>query len=584
MTMPAPAVLVVNDHEAQRLAVRVMLEPLGLEIVEADSGREALRCVLRHTFAVILMDVRMPGMDGYETTRLIRQRSASELTPVIFFTAFGRDDTETLTAYASGAVDFIFTPVLADVLRAKVTVFVDLFRQSEELKRSLESITGLNDALRDSQVRAQAVLENVADGIVTADEDGRIESFNAAAEALFGYREGEVVGEPLELIIAPTADDATESVGHRKDGTSFPLEVGVSRMRIGDRTFTIGCVRDITERRQRAERERVAAAHLLREAQRDRVAFDEAPIGSVITDREGVIERVNQSVCTMTGYSATELLGTRYADLAHDEDRGHTSAVLAELTAGSSETERYEKQLLHKSGRAIECRVALTSIRDEGGEVAQLFAQIEDVTESRVTRRELEQAQLEMLARLASAAEFHDDITGRHTRRVGELSVAIGERMGLPEHQLELLRVAAPLHDVGKIAIPDAVLGKPGSLTPEEFERVKTHTTIGAQMLAGSAFELLELAEQIALTHHEKWDGTGYPAGLAGEDIPITGRIVAVADVFDALTHERPYKPAWSIDDALAEMTSEAGSHFDPKVLDAFLDLKMVEGAKAQRS
>ena len=177
---------------------------------------------------------------------------------------------------------------------------------------------------------------------------------------------------------------------------------------------------------------------------------------------------------------------------------------------------------------------------------------------------------IEMLARLAAAAEFRDDRTGQHTRRVGDLSVTIAQHLGLPDSEIELIRLAAPLHDLGKIAIPDAILGKPGKLTVEEFDQMKTHTTIGAQMLAGSAFALLEMAEQIALTHHEKWDGSGYPSGLAGESIPIVGRIVAVADVFDALTHSRPYKPAWSIPDAVAEITSQAGRHFDPQVLEAF--------------
>jgi putative two-component system response regulator len=123
------------------------------------------------------------------------------------------------------------------------------------------------------------------------------------------------------------------------------------------------------------------------------------------------------------------------------------------------------------------------------------------------------------------------------------------------------------------IAIPDAILGKPGKLTEQELAKMRTHTTVGAQMLTGSPFALLELAEQIALTHHEKWDGSGYPAGLAGDAIPIAGRIVAAADVFDALTHKRPYKAAWSTSDAIAELTRQAGAHFDPAVIDAFLTL-----------
>jgi putative two-component system response regulator len=316
------AVLVVDDNAGKRLAVRAMLAPLGHAVVEAESGRAALDAVQQQSFAVILMDVVMPILDGYETARLIRQRSQSQATPIIFLTAFRRDETETASAYANGAVDFIFTPVLAEVLRAKVAAFVHLFLQSQELQRSLQSITALN---------------------------------------------------------------------------------------------------------------------------------------------------------------------------------------------------------------------------------------------------------IEMLARLAAAAEFRDDDTGQHTRRVGNLSVSIAERLGLTELEIGLIRLAAPLHDVGKIALPDAILCKPGRLSEAEFELMKTHATVGGEMLAGSAFALLEVAQQVALTHHERWDGGGYPNGVAGEEIPIAGRIVAVADVFDALTHVRPYKAAWSRADAIAEITSHAGGQFDPRVVEAFL-------------
>src|SRR5579859_3174236 len=193
---PAAAVLVVNDREGQRVAIRSMLTSLDVVIVEADSGRAALRAALNQRFAVVLMHVRMPDMDGYETADLIRRRPESSKTPIIFVTAYASEDIETTAAYAIGAVDFLFTPVVADVLRAKVAVFVDLFIQSQKLRRSVESITTLNVALRDSQVRTQAVLDNVADGIITAGEGGVIESFNPSAQTLFGYSEQEAIGMP----------------------------------------------------------------------------------------------------------------------------------------------------------------------------------------------------------------------------------------------------------------------------------------------------------------------------------------------------------------------------------------------------
>ena len=184
--------------------------------------------------------------------------------------------------------------------------------------------------------------------------------------------------------------------------------------------------------------------------------------------------------------------------------------------------------------------------------------------------RALEEAQIEIVERLAVAAEFRDDNTGQHTQRVGQMSALLARQLGMPDMQVSLIRRAAPLHDVGKIGVPDAILLKLGKLTEQEFAIVKTHTVIGARILSGGKFPLLRLAEEIAFSHHERWDGTGY-AALAGADIPVAGRIVAVADVFDALTQQRPYKPAWPVREAIAEIERQRGRQFDPGVVDAFL-------------
>ena len=197
--------------------------------------------------------------------------------------------------------------------------------------------------------------------------------------------------------------------------------------------------------------------------------------------------------------------------------------------------------------------------------------------ESRVSERtrELENAQLETLQRLALAAEYRDDDTGLHTKRVGSTAGILAGLLDLEPVTVELIHRAAPLHDVGKIGIADAILLKAGKLTDVEFATMKQHTTIGANMLSGSTSPWLNMAEIIALTHHERWDGRGYPQGLCGNDIPIVGRIVAVADVFDALTHQRPYKEPWSIEAAAAEIKSQCGKHFDERVVEAFMSLDL---------
>ncbi|TAK65037.1 bacteriohemerythrin [Methylobacter sp.] len=187
----------------------------------------------------------------------------------------------------------------------------------------------------------------------------------------------------------------------------------------------------------------------------------------------------------------------------------------------------------------------------------------------RIRELELEEARADAIRNLGLASEYRDTETGWHIMRMANFAQAIAKAMGLPTDQRELLYVAAPMHDVGKIGIADAVLLKPGKLTHEEFEIMKTHTNIGVSILMGND-ALIAAARDIAGSHHERWDGAGYPQGLAGEQIPILARICSVADVFDALTSTRPYKKPWTVEDATAWIISESGKHFDPAIVEAF--------------
>jgi putative two-component system response regulator len=188
---------------------------------------------------------------------------------------------------------------------------------------------------------------------------------------------------------------------------------------------------------------------------------------------------------------------------------------------------------------------------------------------------ELERTRLESVIRLARLAEYRDDATYEHPQRVGRTAALLADKLGLAPDAVEMMGTAAPLHDVGKVGVPDRILLKPGRLTAAEFDLMKSHTLIGADILSGSTWPVLQMAEEIALSHHERWDGTGYPDGLVEEDIPISGRIVIVADNFDALTHSRPYAEAWDADKAAAEIRRQSGQHFDPQVVDAFGELDL---------
>ena len=208
-------------------------------------------------------------------------------------------------------------------------------------------------------------------------------------------------------------------------------------------------------------------------------------------------------------------------------------------------------------------------------EVRMLHKQIRDqnrLLEMRVRERteQLYQSQIDAIHRLSRAVEYRDSESGVHTARMGLYIYHLATAVGFGPDECEIISTASSLHDIGKIGIPDSILKKPGNLTPEESEIMKTHTTIGAELLSGSTSKFLKIGEEIALTHHERWDGSGYPKGLKGGDIPLVGRICGLCDVFDALTSKRPFKEAWPGDDALEEIRKKSGSQFDPYVVDCF--------------
>ena len=232
------------------------------------------------------------------------------------------------------------------------------------------------------------------------------------------------------------------------------------------------------------------------------------------------------------------------------------------------------QDFLHKPFDQVE---VLTRIRNMI-EVRLLHNQVRDqnlILEERVKERtaELEQTRLDVVRCLGRAAEYKDNETGAHVIRMSTAAKMLAELIGLDQRTCDLLLHAAPMHDIGKIGIPDDVLLKPGKLTPEEFDVIKLHAEMGAEILGDHPTELMQMAREVALTHHEKWDGSGYPNGLKGEEIPITGRITALADVFDALTSSRPYKKAWSTEDAVKFIADNAGSHFDPALAARFPEI-----------
>ncbi|MCF6436910.1 HD domain-containing phosphohydrolase [Pseudoalteromonas sp. MMG022] len=242
-----------------------------------------------------------------------------------------------------------------------------------------------------------------------------------------------------------------------------------------------------------------------------------------------------------------------------------SETTLTALEKGARDyiTKPFEKnELLLRVQNLLDAHLAHKLLNDQ----AQV---LENMVELRT--KELNDTRLSVVQRLGMAAEYKDEETGYHILRMSHLCQLLAQKMGLPPKDCELILHASPMHDIGKIGIPDSILLKPGALDAHEWEVMKTHAQIGGQLLGDDDSDLMIMARNIALTHHEKWDGSGYPNGLQQESIPVEGRIAAVADVFDALTSQRPYKQAWSIQEAIQYITSHSGTHFDPQVVDVFI-------------
>ena len=436
-----------------------------------------------------------------------------------------------------------------------------------------------------------SLIESASDAVVGVSPAGLLTSWSEGAERLFGYSRAEIVGRSV-LVLSPGehAQEArslldgvqrgervermeTERVA--KDGRLLRLLVSISPIcgRDGEFAGAVGVYRDVSDQRD--------AEEALRASERRYQSVVEAlNEGVVMQDVDGCVLASNTSAERILGLSAEELV-TSSADrpllrLIHEDGSpflGHEHPSTVSVRTGKS-----QKGIVMGVGdtdgstRWISINSSALVQPDEEAPYASV-ASFTDITELRDTLEELREARLEDLKRLAMVGEYRDDDTNRHTERVATTAELLASKLGLEPERIWRIRRAAPLHDVGKIGIPDKILLKPGKLTADEFEVIKTHTVIGGRILCESRFPILQTATEIAFTHHERWDGTGYPAGLLRTTIPIAGRIVAVADAFDAMTHARPYKAAFSVEHAVAEIKRCSGTQFDPQVVAAFMTL-----------
>jgi len=334
---------------------------------------------------------------------------------------------------------------------------------------------------------------------------------------------------------------------------------------------------------RRHELELAHEAHSRALEDRIKRLMDAAPVPIYIKDRERRYRIANRAAHAAAGMEPDQLVGLTDRDFMSPESERIAAASDQKILDGGA-TYEAEEQLTVDGAEKTFLTVKFPFL-DDSGEIAGISGISTDITARRQAEElqmqltsaqegaieELRASRQETVERLTRAIEMHDEDTGRHVARMASTAAFLGSQLGMDREEVLLLRTAAPMHDVGKVATPDTILRKPGALTPEERTEMQRHTTVGHEILSGSDSELLELAASIALTHHERWDGSGYPLGLKDEEIPLEGRIVAVADAFDAMVSDRCYRPALPVEEALQAIEKGRGTHFDPKIADLLL-------------
>jgi PAS domain S-box-containing protein len=294
-------------------------------------------------------------------------------------------------------------------------------------------------------------------------------------------------------------------------------------------------------------------------------------VAVIKTDKNNHITYINENFSKLSGYTEKELIGKDCSVLRSQRqmDKAVCETISTQLQKSETVSILFENQTKDKKTYFVDTKIY--PLQNNNGKIIEHLHLMYNVTEIIKIHEELEATQKDIIYRMGEIGESRSQETGNHVKRVAEYSKLLALLADVSEEEANFLYAASPMHDIGKVAIPDTILKKPGRLTPDEFEIMKTHSEIGYQVLKGSSRSILKTAATVAHTHHEKWDGSGYPEGLKGKDIHIFGRITAIADVFDALGSDRVYKKAWELEKILTLFKEEKGKHFDPMLIELFL-------------
>ncbi|MCR1810541.1 PAS domain S-box protein [Sulfurospirillum sp. hDNRA2] len=578
---PRARLLWIGELESTVQHVRTLLHVRNYRLFVAQSQEEA--------FSFAPIDLILLELDVYDTAsverlRQVRAAYAEPQTP-IFIVTQAYDSALLHALIQNGANEFFVKPLLGEMLGERIDFWLERQRIQSAQQREGRLLQEYKNVIDKSMI------------VSKTDPHGIITYVNEQFCDISGYRADELIGRSHRIVRHP---DTPESVfqdlwktilsgniwkgvlkNRKKDGSAYWVHAFIYPIitRQGQIDEVIAIRNDVTQLHlvkeslsralQRSDSDLDEAFHLSKQYE---TVIDESNSLTRV-DTEGKILFVNKRFCELSGYAKEEVIEQSFSAMYADDIDPLIVKQLWE-TIQSGHIWRGVLKNKRKDGSLYWVKATVVPIKDKQGKITEFMSVRNDISEIIKLHEEIESTQQEIIYHMGEIAESRSQETGNHVRRVAEYSRLLALKYGLDAQEANKIAMASPMHDIGKVGIPDAILHKPGKLTDEEWEIMKTHAMLGYAVLQHSKRPILQASAIIAKEHHEKYDGTGYPLGLSGEAIHLYARIVAIADVFDALSHDRCYKKAWEDADVFAFFEKERGAHFDPQLVDMFLAAK----------
>jgi PAS domain S-box-containing protein len=574
-------ILYVDDDISIIEFVKIIFKKMSITgVIYASNGEEGLSLYQNNQFDLVITDMHMPIMDGFSLIENIKSLNPKQIFMMITATE-NKDDF--IRAIQLRINYFIEKPINPKKFKSVLTECIEFINQKQELRLSNTLLSQYKEAIDASTILSKA------------DTKGRITYVNEQFCKLSQYSESELIGKQHNILRDPNIPsfifkDLWSTIklkkqwkgtirNRAKDGSIYIVDALIIPILDDNNEIIeyIGIRHDITEIEQykdllKNELDITAKGldekiHLL--AEYEKVINESSTVSR--TDLKGNITYINDRFCKLNGYEKHEILGKSH-NILRSKDTPKKFFTQLWKTIQSKQIWQGIFKNMTKDGNITYMDTTIVPILDMNDEIIEYMSIRHDVTQLVNLRQEIEDTQKEVVFTMGAIGESRSKETGNHVKRVAEYSYLLAILSGVNEREAELLKLASPMHDIGKVGIPDAILNKPGKLTFDEFEIMKTHAFKGYEMLQGSTREILKISSIVAHEHHEKWDGKGYPNGLIGENIHIFGRITAICDVFDALGSERVYKRAWKLDKILELFKEESGKQFDPRLVDLFFE------------